>query len=348
VILAGGDGTRLWPLARRRSPKPFLPLQGGASLFRGTFDRIAPLVGASRIVVVTNARDVSLVRAQAPRIPRSQILAEGTGRDTATSIALAAHWLRRKYGDAIMIVLPADHAIRPAPAFRAALRRGVAAVRRTGRLLTIGVPAASPETGFGYILPAGNPELRGVRDVRKFVEKPGFRSARRMARSGRYLWNCGIFIWKASTILEELARHRPDIAVPIESWARRAPLAPWTVPSSVLETVPRAPIDRAVLEHSRIASVLRATFGWSDVGNWDALATLLGADDKGGASIGKLVTRDARRCLAVNEGGVTVFVGVEDLVAVYSQGALLVCKRDAAQKVRQVVRDLRRPFRMWL
>lgn len=341
MILAGGGGTRLWPLARLRSPKPFLPLDRGVSLFRRTYDRIVPVVGPSRVVVVTGAAHVSWVRRQAPGIPRGQILAEETARDTAASIALAAHWLRRRHGEAIMIVLPADHAIHPVSAFRSAVRRGIDVVGRTGSLLTIGVPAVSPQTGFGYILPAAAGRAKGVRAVRAFIEKPGARRAARMVRSGRYLWNSGIFIWKASTILGELARHRPDIAAPLEKWTRRAPLGEWRIPASVLRSVPRVPIDRAVLERSKDVLVLRAPFAWSDVGNWDALGALLPADARGNSAIGKILALDAEQCLGVNENGLTVFVGVKDIVAVHSRGVLLVCHRDAAQRVREVVHDLR-------
>jgi mannose-1-phosphate guanylyltransferase/mannose-6-phosphate isomerase len=331
----------LWPLAGPRSPKPFLPLDRGVSLFRRTYDRIVPVVGPSRVLVVTGGAHVAWVRRQAPEIPRDRILVEGAGRDTAASIALAAHWLRRRQGEAIMIVLPADHAIRPVSAFRSAIRRGVEAVRRTGSLMTIGVPAVSPQTGFGYILPAGTGNPGGVRAVQTFIEKPGPRAAARMVRAGGYLWNSGIFIWKASTILEHLARRRPDIAAPIERWTRHAARGPWRVPASVLKRVPGAPIDRAVLEGSRNMLVLRAPFAWSDVGNWDALGSLLSADARGNSAIGDVLAMDADRCLGVNESGLTVFVGVSEIVAVYSRGMLLVCHRDSVQDVRQVVRALR-------
>lgn len=344
MILAGGGGTRLWPLASLRSPKPFLPLDKGVSLFRRTYDRIVPVVGPSRVVVVTGVAQVGWVRRQVPRIPRGQILVEETSRDTAASIALAAHWLRRKHGDAIMIVLPADHAIHPVSAFRATVRRGIHIVRRSAGLITIGVPARSPQTGFGYILAAGTGTGKGAHEVQAFIEKPGARQAARMVRSGRYLWNSGIFLWKASTILGELARHRPDIATPLEKWTRRVPGGEWRIPASVLRSLPRVPIDRAVLERSNNVLVLRAPFAWSDVGNWDALGGLLPADNRGNSAIGRILALDAERCLGVNENGLTVFVGVKDIVAVHSKGVLLVCHRDAAQRVREVVHDLRRPL----
>ena len=322
-------------------PKPFLSLDGGASLFRRTYQRIVPLVGRSRILVVTAASDVPWVRKQAPEIPSRQILAEEIGRDTATAVALAAHWLRSRYGDAIMVVLPADHSIRPAMVFRSALRFAIRAVRKTGGLVTIGVPPRAPETGLGYIRPSAREVMTGVRKVESFVEKPDAARAARMVRSGRYLWNSGIFIWKASSILKALERHRPDIAAPVDRWARRASRGSWRVPAAVLRRIPRAPIDRAVLERSREVLVIRAPFDWSDVGNWDALGGVLRRDARRNEAIGRMVALDASRCLGVNGGGLTVFIGLRDVVSVRSGDVVLVCHRTAVQRVREVVRRLR-------
>lgn len=340
VILAGGMGTRLWPLARLASPKPFLPLDRGASLFRRTYERIVPLVGRSRVLVVTGAADRTWVGRQAPEIPRQNILTEEVGRDTAAAIGLAAQWLRSRYGDAIMAVLPADHAIRPAAAFRRAIRRAIDVAREGRRLVTLGLPPRSPDAGFGYIRPAGREALPGVWKVRGFVEKPSTARAARLIRSG-CLWNSGIFVWNASAILEALARYRPDVAGPLDDWARRAPRGAWTVPASVLRRVPRVSIDRAVLERSPDVVVLRAPFGWSDVGNWDAFGRLFRGRPGVNAGIGRILARDARGCLGVNEGGLTVFVGLEGVVAVRSGDVVLVCRRSAAQQVREVVHGLR-------
>jgi mannose-1-phosphate guanylyltransferase/mannose-6-phosphate isomerase len=331
----------LWPLARPDVPKPFLPLDRGASLFRRTYERIAPLVGPSRVLVVTAASEVSWVRRQAPEIPTRHILSEEIGRDTAAAVALAAHWLRSREGEAIMVVLPADHAIRPATAFRAAMRSAIRAARATGRLVTIGVPPRSAETGLGYIRPAVGELMRGIRAVEAFVEKPGPARAARMIRSGRYLWNSGIFVWRASSILKALERHRPDIAAPLREWVRRAPRGAWRVPAAVSLRIPRAPIDRAVLERSREVVMLRAPFSWSDVGNWDALRALLRTDARGNAGFGRVLALDASGCLAANTEGLTVFVGLRDVVAARSGDVVLVCHRAAAQRVRQVVRRLR-------
>jgi mannose-1-phosphate guanylyltransferase len=347
VILAGGGGTRLWPLARSGTPKPFLSLDGSSSLFRRTYERIAPVVGRSRVLVVTAASDVSWVRRQVPEIPSRHILAEEMGRDTAAAVGAAAHSLRSRHGDAIMIVLPADHAVRPASAFRSTIRTAVRAARTTGGLVTIGVPPRSPETGLGYIRPGRREVMPGVRRVEAFVEKPPAARAARMVRSRRYLWNSGMFVWRASSILRALERHRPDIALPLNEWARRAPRLAWRVPAALSRRIPRAPIDRAVLEHSRNLLVLRAPFAWSDVGNWDALGALWRADSRRNAGLGRFLAVDATGCISANEGGLTVFVGLRDVVAVRSGGVVMVCSRTAAQRVREAVRLLRGPLAMY-
>jgi mannose-1-phosphate guanylyltransferase len=302
------------------------------------------VVGSSRILIVTGASMSSSVRRQAPEIPPGQILREEIGRDTAASIAIAAQWLVSRHGDAVMVILPADHAVRPVAAFRSALRRAIRVARSTRRLLTIGVTATRPEPGLGYIRPGNRRLAPGIWDVRAFVEKPSAERAAKMIRSGRYLWNTGIFVWRASAILAGLRRHRPDILSALRPWTRSAARGARTVPARVLRRVPRSPIDRAVLERSRDLLVMRAPFEWTDVGTWDTFSALLQPDRAGNAALGRILALDASRCLAVNEGGLTVFVGVNDVAAIHSGGALLICKRSSVQRARDVVRLLRGPL----
>jgi mannose-1-phosphate guanylyltransferase/mannose-6-phosphate isomerase len=338
VVLAGGAGTRLWPAARPDRPKQFLPLLGRESLFQQALRRVVPLVGRSRVLVVAGARHAAWVRRQAPDVPPGRILLEEIGRNTAASIALAALWITQHHGDAIMVVLPSDHWIHPATAFRSTLRAGIDAVRRTGRMLTIGVEARSAEAGFGYILPAGTAGGRGARRVARFIEKPDFERARRLARSGRYLWNSGIFVWRATTILERLGRHVPAVTRPLERWVARRRRSSWRIPGAVLRRVPAEPIDRAVLERSRDLLVVRAGFRWSDLGNWSSLGVRLRKDRDGNAAIGRLESAGASGCVAVNRGGVTALVGVRDLVVVREGSAVLVGSLGAAQRVREIAR----------
>jgi len=341
VILAGGPGTRLWPLASPARPKPFLPLLRGKSIFRLTYERIAPLSGRRCVLVVAGVEHRAWVRRQAPEVAADRLLLEEVGRNTAATVATAALWIRARSPQGIMVVLPSDHFVTPAGAFRSAIRTAARAAARSGGLVTIGVPARSPDTGFGYIRPSGRLIAPGIRSVSAFVEKPDAARARRMVRSGRYLWNSGIFVWKADAILEELRRHSPEVLGPLESWARRSRGGSWTVPAGVLRRVPSLPIDRAVLEKSARTLVLRAPFRWSDLGNWDALGGILPRDRLGNGGIGRVIAVGSSGCLGVNEGGLTAFVGVHDLVAIRSGHEVLVCHRGAAQRVRDLRERLR-------
>ncbi|MGH9749273.1 MAG: mannose-1-phosphate guanylyltransferase, partial [Candidatus Polarisedimenticolia bacterium] len=327
MILAGGSGSRLWPLVRARRPKPFLPLVEGKTLFRHTYERMAPLVRPDRLFVVGSASHIRWIRREAPGIPRAQIVAEEVGRNTAPAIALAALRVARADPRAVMIVVPADHHIGPAEGFRRTMRRGVEAVLGREVLLIVGVPPRGPATGFGYLRAGAGGPVTGVRPVASFVEKPGPAAARRMWRSGRYMWNSGIFIWRAATILEELRRLQPALRRHVERWSRDAPHGFWKVPEKVMRRLPSLPIDTAVLERSRRVVCLRAGFRWSDLGSWDAIWEFLGRDTAGNGGCGARVTLGARGCLAMNPDGLTVLAGVRDLVVVRDGDAVLVCAR---------------------
>jgi mannose-1-phosphate guanylyltransferase len=343
VILAGGEGTRLWPLAGPDHPKPFLALDHGRSLFQRTLERVAPLVEPEHVLVVAGRPHARWIRRQAPGLPVRNVLLESMGRNTAASVALAATWILSRHADAVMVVLPSDHWIAPASAFRASMVLGIAAARVTDKLVLVGVPVRSPDTGFGYIRP-GRREVRpGVRAVSRFIEKPPVSVARRMSRSGRYLWNSGMFIWRAVVIRDELRRHQPAVIRSAEKWARGDGSSTRAVPASVLRKMPALPIDRAVLERSSNVAVVKAQFSWSDVGNWDAFGRFLARGRDANVGIGRLLTQGSSRCLSVNARGLTVIIGLGDVAVVRSRDAVLVCHRSAAQEVRRVVARLRRP-----
>jgi len=342
VILAGGAGTRLWPLAGAGHPKPFLPLIGGRSLFRLTFERIAPLVGRRHVLVVAGREHRSWVRRQTPEVAPDRILLEETGRNTAAAVAAAALWIQARSPDAVMIVLPSDHHVAPVGAFLSTMRLAIRTAARTGDLVTLGVRPRSPETGFGYIRPADGSTGVNVSRVSVFVEKPDLRAARRMLRSGRYLWNSGMFVWRASSILEELRRHRPQVLAPLRSWASgRTGRGAWTIPARVVRRVPPESIDTAVLEKSSRSLIVRAPFRWSDLGSWDALGRILPRDGDGNGGLGSVVAVESSGCLGVNPEGLTVFVGVSDLAAIRAGGSVLVCHRKSTQRVREAVRRVR-------
>lgn len=341
VILAGGSGTRLWPAVREGRPKPFLQLLERKSLFRRTYERLAPLVRLGRILVVAGATHLPWIRREAPEIPRAQIVAEEASRNTAPAIALAALRIAKEDPGAVMVVVPSDHWIHPVAGFRRTIRRGVDVVRNDGRLLMIiGVPPRGPSTGFGYLRAEAGGSVRGVLRVTSFVEKPGSAAARRMWKSGKYMWNSGIFVWRAETILDELGRLHPALLRRAARWSQGAPGGFWRVPERVMRRLPAVPIDRAVLERSRRVVALRADFRWSDVGSWDAIWEGLDHDAGMNGGRGARLTPGARGCLAVNPGGLTVLAGVQDLIVVRDRDVVLVCPRREAQSVREIVGHL--------
>ena len=340
VILAGGSGTRLWPLARETRPKQFLKIFAGRSLFEHTLSRARSLVGSGQVIIVGGTKHRAFLRDQAKNIDPGQMILEEVGRNTAASIALAALRIRARYGDGVMIVLPSDHWIGSKTRFETAIRSAVARARRTEGLYIIGVPPRSADSGFGYVLPAARGNDGPFRRVAAFVEKPPPAQAARMLRSRRYLWNSGIFVWRASAILERLKVHRPRVLRPAAAWAGKMRRGRWTVPSRVMRRMESIPIDRAVLERTRSAWVRRGEFGWSDLGTWAALADLLGGAGGGNASLGPHRFIDSSGCLAVGGKESTVMIGVKDIIAVRDGGTLLVCHRDAVQRVREVVQNL--------
>ena len=336
MILAGGSGTRLWPWARADRPKQFLPLVGGRTLFQETAARAAALVGWRRVLVVAGARHGSLVRRQAPRLAARQVILEGRGRNTAASVALAALWVERRATDGVMLVMPSDHWIEPQRGFLRTARAAAAAARRDPVLVTIGLPARTPETGFGYIRPARMPAPARVAPVAGFVEKPSRRLARRLVASRRHLWNSGIFAWRAATVLEAIERHAPEIARAARRAAPRRARSGWRIGARAMDRIPAAPIDRAVLERSADLVVARADFRWSDLGNWSSVLEAIGRGAGTERRLGGRLLVGARSCEAVNPGGLTVFLGVRDLLVVRDGVDILVCRRDRPQEVRRV------------
>ena len=330
VILAGGWGSRLWPLARREMPKQFLPLWGGKSLFRIALERIAPLVGMRRVLVVTAAGYSAWIRNQAPELKPDQIILEELGRNTAASVALAALWIL-KYGcDGPMIILPSDHWVEPVSQFRKTVSLGVKTVNEKDCLFTIGIRPRSVDPGFGYIRPADSGVRSKVRHVIDFIEKPLLPVATRLVRSRNYLWNSGIFVWRAGRIIDELREHAPGVIRALEPWARRTRTQKWNVPKRVLAKTPAIPIDRAVLERSRKIMVARASFHWSDLGNWLSLGAVMPVG-KGWRSLVKCV--DSRGCISYTDRGMIMLLGVENLVVVRSGEVTMVANREDVQRI---------------
>jgi mannose-1-phosphate guanylyltransferase/mannose-6-phosphate isomerase len=328
-------------MARGDRPKQFLAFDGGKTLFEQACRRAVAVATRERVLVVCGRDHLAWVRRQAPWIPARRIILESIGRNTAASVALAAHWIVRHAGDGTMVVLSSDHRIAPLAAFVRDVRRAVRSAGRSEALVIMGVPATRPDTGYGYIKPAARLLGREPVPVRAFVEKPAPVLARRMVARGDVLWNCGMFVWRASGILTELRRHAPRLARAVARAVPTRGAAPWRISVRAMSRIDALPIDKAVLERSPGVRVLKASFAWSDLGNWDSVGSILRHDAGDNRFAGGLVVLDSDRCVSVNPGGITVLIDVHDLVVVRDGGAILVSPRASVQRVREAQQLLR-------
>lgn len=339
VLMAGGSGTRFWPASRRARPKQFLAIAGGETMLAATRARLDGVVPDERVIVVAAEEHAALVREALPALPPENLLLEPVGRNTLPCVALANAEVRRRDPDAVQAVLPADHAIEPVSAFRRSLSAAARAAAEGGGLLTFGVRPTRPATGYGYI--ELGPRLadvdgQAIHAVARFVEKPDLARAEQFVASGRFLWNSGIFVWTTEAVTEALERYAPRIWEALRD-ADRAGIA-----AAYAALEPLA-VDVGVMERAERRSVLPIDYAWSDVGSWAALPEVLPADAAGNcvAGGGILEALDARRNVVFGPGGhVTALVGVADLVVVHSEGATLVCSRERAEEVREIVSRL--------
>lgn len=345
VVLAGGSGTRLWPRSRGSSPKHLLNLtEPDATMLQETVRRVRPLVSPDQIYVVTNARHAEQVRAQLPEVPPDNVLAEPVGRNSAPAIAYAAAHVRKRDPAGVMLVLSADHVILKEEVFRAAV---VAAteVAEAGRLVTLGITPTHPETGYGY-MEMGDPLQRvgkfEARTVLRFAEKPNLETATEYYQSGRYVWNSGMFAWRADTILEEMRRYMPVLHGVMLG------LEPSLVTTNEAEAVERLwpsleniSIDYGVLEKSDQVVTLPVNIGWSDVGDWAALAELHPRDEQGNSVSGDAIVVDSHNSLVYSSGRLIAGIGLDNLVVVDTGDAVLICPKHRTQEVRRIVDRLK-------
>jgi len=346
VIMAGGKGARFWPRSRNRLPKHLLDITGGGTLIQETVERVSPLVPPERILVVTAAAHAAEVTRQLPMIPGENILVEPQGRNTAPCIGLAAAFVARRAGDAVMIVLPSDHVVADGEEFRRVLRVAAAAAEKDDCLVTVGIRPTKPETGYGYIEegpPWARIEGETVYHVSSIREKPSLEEARRLLGLGRFFWNSGMFVWKASVILGAIETFLPAIAAGLRQIvaAVGTPAQDEAV-AAAYHSFPAISIDYGVMEKARNVRLVKGDFGWSDVGSWDALWEIAPKDERGNAAgrCAGFAAVDAAGNYVESPGKFVALVGVEDLVVVETPDALLICRRGRSQDVRKVVETL--------
>ncbi|HAT11544.1 MAG TPA: mannose-1-phosphate guanyltransferase [Planctomycetes bacterium] len=345
VIMAGGSGTRFWPVSRSASPKQLTRIIGETTMIQATVARLQPLIPAERVLIITTAQLAVETRRQLPMLKPEQVIAEPVGRDTAACVALAGLIVERLSPGATMIMLPADQIIQPADSFQAALAAGVA-VAQHGRLVTYGIVPRFPATGYGYLqLGEAHPAEGGIRvsRVARFVEKPDLERATQYLAAGNFRWNSGIFTWRTDVVLRELGVHCGWLTEALKPVAAAYGTPRFdAVLAEVYLPLKKVSIDYALMEHAKDVAAVEGDFAWDDVGSWDALPAHLPADASGTISRGETVAVGCSDCLLVSEPGAPLVAAANchGLTIVATKDAVLVVPRGEGQAVKGIVDEL--------
>ncbi|MBI5375153.1 MAG: mannose-1-phosphate guanylyltransferase [Candidatus Schekmanbacteria bacterium] len=346
VIMAGGKGTRFWPLSTGDTPKQFLTLIGEESLLQTTVKRVEPLFDRKNILVITNRNHQAIARKQLPQLPAENIICEPEGKNTAPCIGLAAIHILSRSGDADCTIIPSDHIIREPHILRSTLKAMLGTMKRIDGLYTIGFKPLYPETGYGYI--RAGAVIKKVRSydvhkVKEFTEKPSVQKARKFIKSGNYFWNSGIFGWRASTIMMEFAEHCPDLFISLEKIKKSIGTVKYNeVISREYKKIENISIDYAILEKSQKTMVIPSAMNWTDIGSWDALENIYPKDKSRNVSRGKNHFINSENCIVFSSEGSIVLLGVKDLIVVKSENKVFVCGRGKSQDAKQAVEHLKK------
>jgi len=346
VIMAGGAGTRFWPLSTEERPKQFLDLFGDRTLLQKSFDRVSSLVPPERILVLTNAAFVSIVKEQLPDVPVENIIGEPTRRDTAAAVALAAVLCRRRFGNPVIATLTADHLIEPVDLFQETLLSAARRAANDNALYTFGIEPTYPATGYGYLergLQIADDDGIEHFHLVRFKEKPDLETARQYIESGRFYWNSGMFVWTADAILKEIETHLPNHAKALFDAVAFDKTPQWNhALKAAFESLHAVSIDFAVMEKAQNVCCVASKFSWRDVGGWLALRSYLPEDETGNYCRGKTLTLDATDNLVFCEDpeDTTVLIGVKDLVIVRAGPLTLITHKDRAEDLKKLVQTM--------
>jgi mannose-1-phosphate guanylyltransferase len=346
VIMAGGTGTRLWPISREARPKQFQALLGDRSLLQQTYDRLRGLVPASEVFVCTVEAYTAATREQLPELPAENLIIEPAARNTGPAIGLVATCLHHRFGDTVVATVAADHLVQRPEAFTQALELAAAAVaERPAAVATVGIRPTRADTGYGYIRIGERlrAEERGeIYQVEQFVEKPDAERAELFVASGRYLWNASYFVWSTARMLALVDRHLPDVAEGLRRIGRALGTpGEAEVLQAAYESMPKVAIDNGVMERADEVLVVPAEMGWSDVGSWDRLHEVLSTAPDGVVARGPHVGIDDRNCLFFTSGRLVATLGLEDVVVVETEDAVLVCHKSRSEDLKRLMDRLR-------
>ena len=343
VIMAGGVGERFWPKSRQHCPKQFLSLTSDReTMIQKTVKRLTPLVSLEDIYIITNADYLTLVHEQLPQIPPENVIAEPCPRNTAPAIGLVSSLIAKKYQDAVMFFLPSDHLIHDEQNYIDTLRKAADAALQDKNLITLGIKPTYPETGYGYIQYQQDNAQDGIYSVERFVEKPDSETAESYLASGNYLWNSGMFIWKASSILYNIEKYMPDLYQGLQP-IKEAYLTEEfnAVLNQQFPLLPSESIDFGVMEKAEHILTIPGDFGWDDVGSWLALERINQTDENYNLLDGNIISLDSHNCTVSGNGRLIAMLGIEDLVIVDTNDALLICHKNQTQEIKKILAQLK-------
>jgi mannose-1-phosphate guanylyltransferase len=346
VIMAGGAGTRFWPLSRIRKPKQFLPIVSCKTMIEETVERLLTRFPPKNIYTIANSEQTRTTRALLPRLPAENLLIEPQGKNTAPSLMLATAKIYLQNSKAVIATLPADHLIKKSGLYLKKLEAAAEAATRGEHLVTFGIRPAYPATGFGYIQFSKKNPVRILREsfyaVKKFKEKPDLKQARIFLKKGNYYWNSGMFLWQADVFPAKLEKFAPSLFLYWKRILDALKNNDERAMAAIFEEIPSISIDYALMEKAQGILMAEGNFGWSDVGAWSSLAEIWPKDKEGNAQRGESILLDSQNCLIYNPKKLTALVGVKDLIVVETEDALLISHKGRDQKVKDILEKIKK------